>query len=469
MATIDPSIAMATRLPQINDPAEVYGQGLKLQGMMNQNETSRIAMEDAARARQQDITLAELYKGAVGPDGNIDQNKLLGGAAASGLGNRIPGMAKGFADLAKTKADTRKLDIATDKDLQDMMLKGLQATDASIAAMAADPGINDTKVAGELGRLVRLGAFDAQAKIKGVTPDQAAKEIMSTMPVGNPAALKSWLIAAGMRTADASKRLEMMIPKRDEQDRGGVINEGTINPLTGERTAGANTPKTNTPGELLTAQTAMRGQNLTDARGRELNSIQRAGVDVQREAQRTQIVDTPDGPVRVDKGTGLATPIKDAGGERVLGKDSKLAEDRRMAASMTNMIQMGRDLLRAGPTSSGVGAFIDKVAATTGFSTESGNLAASLDSLGAWMTSNVPRMQGPQSDKDTLLYRQMGGIVGDRTQPIEARMAALDTVEKIMQRSAAGYTGTSPKVPARTLPMPSDPNTLPPLDSFFKR
>lgn len=476
MATIDSSIALATKLPQINDPAEVYGQGLKLSGMLQQNQTSSLALETARRNQQQEIMLNDMYKSAVGPDGQVDQNALMARMAQSGLGSKIPGVTKGFADLAKTAAETKKIGVDTaasqtgiDKNLQEMLHKGLLATDAAISGMLADPNVTDVKVASELGRLVRLGAFDAQAKIKGVTPDAAAKEVMSTMPVGNPAALRNWLVEAGMRTADASKRLEVALPKYDAQQRGGTVNEGTLNPLTGQRTPGKDITLTPSPESVLSANTTVRGQNLTDARGRELNAITRAGVDVQKEAQRVQIVDTPEGPVRVDKGTGLATPIVDGQGQRTLGKDSQLASDRKMAQSMTGMIKIGRELLKKGPTASGAGAFIDKINSMTGISTESGNVAASLDSLGAWMTSNVPRMQGPQSDKDTLLYRQMGGIIGDRTQPVSARMAALDTVELIMRRSGAGYTGAAPYDKNNQPPMATPDNPAKPsLDSFFK-
>jgi len=59
------------------------------------------------------------------------------------------------------------------------------------------------------------------------------------------------------------------------------------------------------------------GENAADARGwagianqRELNGIQREGIEVQREAQRNELVTGPDGNTyRVDRGTGQATPV----------------------------------------------------------------------------------------------------------------------------------------------------------------
>lgn len=470
MAQIDPSIALATRGPQINDPVDVYSKGIQLQGMMSENEVRRLAMAKNQRLEQEERTMADLYRGAVDPTGKLDRNALLSRAAGAGLGNRIPALQKGFVEEDAKRAETDDKKVGTKKTKQEMLANGLKLVDGAIASMLSDPNISDVKVAAEMGRLVRLGAFDAQAEFKGVTPDDAAKEIMSTMPVGNPQALRQWLIEAGNRTADASKRLELALPKFDEQDRGGIINEGTINQYTGQRTPGTDITKTNTPGEVLSAETATRGQDLLDSRGRQANAIAREGVDVQREAQRTQIIQTPEGFFRVDKGTGLATPVADGSGAAVLPADSKLAEDRKMAASMGNMITMGRTLLKAGPTQSGLGAFVDNVATMTGTSFKSGDLAASLEALGGWMTSNVPRMQGPQSDKDTVLYRQMAAQIADRTKPVTQRLAALDTVEAIMRRSAVGYTGAKPYDPAiaPTLPTPQNP-AKPSLDSFFTK
>jgi hypothetical protein len=47
-------------------------------------------------------------------------------------------------------------------------------------------------------------------------------------------------------------------------------------------------------------------------------------------------------------------------------------------------------------------------------------------------------MEGPQSDKDVLLYRQMAGDVANRDLPIATRAAALDAIEKVAQKYRSG-------------------------------
>lgn len=442
MAQIDPNIAMGYKGIKLDDPIVLRSKVQDIQRNQQLSDMADITMGEKRRGIAEEATLNDLYRGAVSPTGELNRNTFLSGLAARGLGHRIPAQQKGFAELDKSAADTKKVGAETSNKKLETLHTGLKYVDSSIASMLADPNIDDRKVAGEMGRLVRLGAFDAQAEHMNVTPDEAARQIMSTMPVGNPAALRTWLTEAGMRTAEASKRLELTLPKYDEQDRGGSINEGTINPMTGVRTSGTNQAKGATPGDLL-----------VNARASDANAIN-------KEAQRSQIVQTPDGYMIVDKGTKTVTPLKESG-TPILPADSKLAEDRKMVSQMKDMSSHARKLLESGPTESGVGALADKVMAITGQSTKGMDAAASLDTLSGWMTSNVPRMQGPQGVQDVILYKQMAGIVGDRTQPVTVRLAALDTVDKIMDRQGQ-YTGGKPPSNIPT------PGGRPPIESFRK-
>jgi hypothetical protein len=92
-------------------------------------------------------------------------------------------------------------------------------------------------------------------------------------------------------------------------------------------------------------------------------------------------------------------------------------------------------------------------------------------------------MEGPQSDKDTALYRQMAGNVADASMPVAQRLASLDTLEKLQQKYLPGgsqytpATYTPPPGGARSGgPMtvspratPAAPGARPSLDSFFKQ
>ncbi len=53
------------------------------------------------------------------------------------------------------------------------------------------------------------------------------------------------------------------------------------------------------------------------------------------------------------------------------------------------------------------------------------------------MVSNVPRMEGPQSNFDVLNYQTMAGKIGDRTAPIEERLGALATLKDLQEKYKA--------------------------------
>ena len=85
------------------------------------------------------------------------------------------------------------------------------------------------------------------------------------------------------------------------------------------------------------------------------------------------------------------------------------------------------------PTASGIGNVADKTAALIGQSLKGADQAASLASVGALLVSKMPRMQGPQSDIDVQNYQAMAGRVGNPNIPISQRLAALETLEILLE------------------------------------
>ena len=94
-------------------------------------------------------------------------------------------------------------------------------------------------------------------------------------------------------------------------------------------------------------------------------------------------------------------------------------------------------------TGSYLGVAADHVARAAGFSLAGDEAAAQLKAIEGALVSKMPKMSGPQSDKDVLLYRQMAGEIGDPTIPHGRRLAALKEIEKIQQR----YAGIQPDQP----------------------
>jgi len=139
-------------------------------------------------------------------------------------------------------------------------------------------------------------------------------------------------------------------------------------------------------------------------------------------------------------------------------RDTGRAADTKKSAQMQSVAQQAMQLLGAGPTASGVGALADSALNFVGQPSRSGNAAQQLEALSGWLVANVPRMEGPQSDADVRNYAAMAGRVGDRTLPVEARKAALQTVIELQNKYAALNGGT---VPSAAAPAPAA-NGLPP-------
>jgi hypothetical protein len=92
-------------------------------------------------------------------------------------------------------------------------------------------------------------------------------------------------------------------------------------------------------------------------------------------------------------------------------------------------------------TSSGVGTAADYLAGLAGYSTAGADTAADLKVLGGALVSKMPKMSGPQSDKDVALYKEMAGKLGDSTVPASQKRSAMQTLMNLQ----AKYAGVAPE------------------------
>jgi len=192
-----------------------------------------------------------------------------------------------------------------------------------------------------------------------------------------------------------------------------------LNPFTGEQVS--TITNSVAPGERLAAETTRRGQDKQDFRAREANEINKQG-------QRSQIINDPtQGPIVVDKGTGQARQVT-LGGKAVPGEAVTKRE-----ASAKNLIPLIKqaDKLIDGATGSYLGAGADQGARILGVATSGAQNIAQLRVLEGNIMMAQPRMEGPQSNMDVELYRQMAAQVGDPTVPTSTKRAALSTLKSL--------------------------------------
>ena len=123
--------------------------------------------------------------------------------------------------------------------------------------------------------------------------------------------------------------------------------------------------------------------------------------------------------------------------------------------AMLGQIETAETLLKANPTQSGAGAVRDAAGRIVGYSAPGAQVASQLETLSGWLIANVPRMEGPQSNADVQLYREMAAKVGDRTVPAVERQAALRTLKGLQEKYREQNQQRLGGAPANPTPAPT--------------
>lgn len=94
------------------------------------------------------------------------------------------------------------------------------------------------------------------------------------------------------------------------------------------------------------------------------------------------------------------------------------------------------------PTSSGLGKLVDEGAAFFGGEAAGYAEAEELRNIQGWLTSKVPRMEGPQSNFDVQNYQQMTGMVGNERLPLNVRIQAAKRAMQMIEENAPKNFGS---------------------------
>ncbi len=115
-----------------------------------------------------------------------------------------------------------------------------------------------------------------------------------------------------------------------------------------------------------------------------------------------------------------------------LGSDLQSAEDLLMGNKRDSEgnVTTGRT-----PTGSGLGTAVDAIGSVFGVAVPGAPEARALEVVSGRLVQKVPRFEGPQSDKDVKLYKEMAGDAGNTNKTREERLAAVREMRKLY----AGY------------------------------
>ena len=198
-------------------------------------------------------------------------------------------------------------------------------------------------------------------------------------------------------------------------------------------------------------------------------------ADLQRQAANPQVAKSA--ATLASAGYGMTNDQAAAAKAREVGlvdtakagvvRDTDKQKEGKLYGQLTAGLDRAIGLLGQEPTASGVGSMMDKTANFFGSSTKGADTASQLDTVSGWLTSNVPRMEGPQSDKDVQQYRIMAAEVGDRTKPVSQRLAAAKELQSLQAKYAelnggaantGGATGSFDSPKSAGTPLPANPN-----------
>lgn len=312
---IDANIPLQVRQPQLMDPTESLNRVLTLRGLAGQQQLQQMQLEQAQRTTDQERTLADLYKGNVNPDGTVNRQGVIGGAAQRGLGARIPAMQKQFAEADEATIKNQKLKSEAGEIDFNVAKKRMEVSAGALQSLLASPNLTHQNVIDTMVGLVNQGI---------VTPEQGQQAIRE-LP-GDIPSLRQYLMQKGIAVMDAAKRLEALTPKFDKVNNGKTTSFVDTNTLTNPGGPKA-IQMTTTPGEDQSAATQRRGQNMTDSRERQLAS---QTMSYQQDADGNIVaLPTKGVPGQVIK----ATPVTASGpGMQPLQGKSSMTEDQAKAS-----------------------------------------------------------------------------------------------------------------------------------------
>lgn len=400
------------------DQADARKQGLQRNALLLQE--SQAAMADRERARGEADALRNALMG-LGAGATDDQR--IQALKATGL----PGGFSQADALQKAALDRRNIESqAVEREAK------AKADQYGLTRKKLEHGVQWLQVAQTPQQAAQMFNDGVQ---KGYWGMQEAQQQAQGIPQ-DPAAFAQWKQQQLAQILQAEK----LLPTVQTRNTGGSTDTLAINPLTGVPTVTGSVRNTQTPDNVasnarMAADNAasralqMRGQNMVDARAREATGVQ---------LSKPFEVTGPDGsPILVQQTkNGQIVPVQ--GFAPKGGNPSKVADAKEALA----LLDQGDSLIK-GATGSTIGAGVDSLAQAFGVATPGSIKAQQLKALEGALIAKMPKMSGPQSDKDVMLYRQMAGLIGDDTVPYERKAAAMQTVRDIQERYAGMTPGSS--------------------------
>lgn len=340
------------------------------------------------------------------------------------------------ADTAKTWSDAGKIGV----EAQGLGLKnsGTLLENANraltVAAQTGDPmaaklALNNAYKAGALGSTPELyEQYSKQIDILSAKPE-ALKQFAQSITLASAEKPDQYLFTTADNVLDNQTAVDNNIRTNQTSENNNV------------RTTQASMYSTDVSAETADKNRIQNQQQFSATQ--EYNQQK-----LRMEQNKGQVVTGADGKSYIYyPNIGKYEPMLSPEGQHI-GKLTKSGEDLRKESErlqkMESILVQAEDLI-GNSTSSGLGSLIDSAAGFVGKSTEKADNSAALQSLQGALVMMMPRMEGPQSDKDVQLYREMAGRIGEKI-PVSQRMEAIKVIRDLNAKYAdiQGVTQNNP-------------------------
>lgn len=269
-------------------------------------------------------------------------------------GNRLQELQRGMSgvDPKEYASRYRQAGFFKQADEADKTLLSLEKDTTDIAEKKAKISKEDFDLIKEKTKF----AGNGWGFVRNNPTPQAAERMLSTLEANNiysPEKVQKIRDEIAKRPGEIAKIAEEaytfsleakdQLEKYETRNLGGTSRVESINPVTGKRTTVSEDKITEGEAERLRREqsardsaagraVSMRGQNMSDARAREAGNIQ-------KDAARSQVIQTDEGFSLVDKGTGKVTSLTDASGKPLSPKlkDAPPAVQRAMIENGANL------------------------------------------------------------------------------------------------------------------------------------
>lgn len=281
-----------------------------------------------------------------------------------------------------------------------------------------------------------LLALDALQRTGAITPEDYAHNF-KVVSVMSPDEIKQYATGSGLLNKDLAPYLSQT--KNNEADNATSVANNI-------RTTDASRHATDTAAATADKNRAQDAQQFSQKQQLDewLAKNKSIGTEMGNDGYMYAIYPGGKG-VRISDERGSPIQVQSKGSNSMVASQN---EEKQRISRVNAVLDEIQGILPQA-TASYAGRGIDLLARGVGLATPGDVATGKLGTLGGQLVALMPKMSGPQSDKDVAMYKQMAGQLDDPTIPLQVRQAALETIRSLNNKYAEMNSQRPATVPYR--------------------